>query len=51
MKIKNKFDFSDCALVEIILVAFIVLFTILRQNAAISFCFALSFIVLLLYVI
>ena len=51
MKLRIKFDFSECAKIEIILVALIVLFTILRQNAAISLCFELSFIALLAYTI
>lgn len=51
MKIRIKFDFSECVKLEIVLVALIVLFTILKQNAAISICFALSFIVLLVYAI
>lgn len=51
MKPRIKFDFSECAKIEIVLVALIVLFTILRQSAAISICFELSFIALLVYAI
>ena len=39
MKLRIKFDFSECAKIEIVLVALIVLFTILRQSTAISICF------------
>ena len=51
MKLRIKFDFSECAKIEIVLVALIVLFTILRQSTAISICFELSFIALLVYAI
>ncbi len=51
MKLRIKFDFSECVKIEIVLVALIVLFTILRQSTAISICFELSFIALLVYVI
>ena len=51
MKLRIRFDFSKCANIEIVLVELIVLFTILKQNDAISICFALSFIVLLAYTI
>lgn len=51
MKLRVKFDFSECAKIEIVLVALIVLFTILRQSTAISICFELSFIALLVYAI
>lgn len=49
MKLRFKFDFSECAKIEIGLVALIVLFTILRKSTAISICFELSFIALLVY--
>ena len=51
MKIKIKFSFAECAAIEIVLVSLIVIFTILRRSNLISICFALSFIVLLLYAI
>ena len=51
MRIKIKFSFAECAAIEIVLVSLIVVFTILRRSNLISICFALSFIVLLLYAI
>lgn len=49
MKIKINFKYSNIFKLEIILVSFIVLFTVLQQLSLISFCFALSFIVLFIY--
>lgn len=51
MKLRIKFDFSVCNKIEASLVALIMLFTIIKMNSLISLCFALSFIVLLLYVV
>lgn len=51
MKLKIKFDFSACNRIEACLVALIVLFTVLKNNMLISLCFAMSFVVLLFYVI
>ncbi len=46
-----RFDFSECTKIEIILVALIILFTVFGNNTAVSLCFALSFIVLLVYIV
>lgn len=48
---KTLLDFSSCMKIEFFLVTLIILFTVLRQDTLISFCFALSFIMLLLYTV
>ena len=49
MKLRIELNFSNCIKAEMILVTLIILFTILGASAAVSACFALSFIVLLIY--
>lgn len=43
-------DFSLCVEIEVMLVAFILLFTILKQSALISLCFSFSFVFILVYI-
>lgn len=49
MTVRVRFGFTECVLSEIVLTALIVLFTILQIPLMITICFALSFIVLLVY--
>lgn len=51
MKLRINFGFSECIKIEIVLVSLIVLFTVLKRNSAISICFALSFVILIVYAI
>lgn len=44
-----RWNFSACIKLEIVLVACIIFFTVIQQDTLVSVCFALSFIVLLIY--